>query len=689
MTHRGSDDSGRVPGGTFNGPVSLQIGDGNTMEVHHHVAAKSPLDATADELARVVGDQWQEEAGFRRLLQPAPLPVRWRVTERKVAGRLVGATAEGARARFAPLPGLRATGREALHQGGGLAELHEVYGGLASGRLLLVGGPAAGKTAAAVLLLLDALTYRARAAPENRADIPVPVLLPLDGWDPAQESAVEWAAGRLCREYTLFRGSGGRELARRLLKSDRIALLLDGLDEVTGKLRAAMVSALESAPFRLVLVSRAREAVLTAKKARLAGAVALELQPVDPREAAEYLLTPLPEPTPPAWRALTDRAVEDPDSAVARALSSPLAIALLRDSYPEDGPVDELLDDTRFPDAHAIENHLLDHAVAAAYTPRSGQPRPRHSPESAERTLRHLAARLTREGTRDLRWWSIPTWTDRRPRAVLIGALVALVYGAVGTFLILRVMSTTWAFLLVPLGGLAGGFVAGQRHWSLTDEQSLPSAGWRDLFPPRALGISVGTWLFAANVLWLGSHVGSAGSLPAWLCYLTTLPLGFSTMLASGRGSGLLVSTYLGFGSGPGNDDLREKLSPPPVADTRSVGPRDVWRHHAVLRLLLGLLVGLAVALLVTPVLAWEYGVLNGLLVGGTAGLWCALVAGPAGNLAVATALSAVQLSARQGTPVRLVSFLEDARRRNLLRATGPVYQFRHARLQERLSRPR
>ncbi|BBC28897.1 hypothetical protein SGFS_001880 [Streptomyces graminofaciens] len=57
-----------------------------------------------------------------------------------------------------------------------------------------------------------------------------------------------------------------------------------------------------------------------------------------------------------------------------------------------------------------------------------------------------------------------------------------------------------------------------------------------------------------------------------------------------------------------------------------------------------------------------------------------------ASRLAVATALTAVQLRHDEGTPVRLVHFLEDARRRNLVRATGPVYQFRHARLQERLA---
>lgn len=37
-------------------------------------------------------------------------------------------------------------------------------------------------------------------------------------------------------------------------------------------------------------------------------------------------------------------------------------------------------------------------------------------------------------------------------------------------------------------------------------------------------------------------------------------------------------------------------------------------------------------------------------------------------------------------TPVHLMSFLDDARERNVLRTVGPVYQFRHARSQERLA---
>ena len=36
--------------------------------------------------------------------------------------------------------------------------------------------------------------------------------------------------------------------------------------------------------------------------------------------------------------------------------------------------------------------------------------------------------------------------------------------------------------------------------------------------------------------------------------------------------------------------------------------------------------------------------------------------------------------------PLRLMSFLDDAHRRGVLRQAGAVYQFRHARLQDRLA---
>ena len=48
--------------------------------------------------------------------------------------------------------------------------------------------------------------------------------------------------------------------------------------------------------------------------------------------------------------------------------------------------------------------------------------------------------------------------------------------------------------------------------------------------------------------------------------------------------------------------------------------------------------------------------------------------------------LASVQLAIEWRTPVHLMRFLNDAYSRNVLRAVGPSYQFRHARLQDQLA---
>ncbi|MFD8545539.1 hypothetical protein [Streptomyces sp. NPDC059649] len=676
-------------GNTHYGPVNLQTGDHSVQNNYFSTTPRSPLDVAADTLADAVQKQWEDEAGFRRLLEPAPLPVRWRVTERKVAGPPAGATAVGTRARFAPLPGLDPLTGEHLRDGGDLKGLHDVYGGVASGRLLLVGPPAAGKTTAAVLLLLEALRYRARANPTDREHIPVPVLLSLNGWDPARERADEWAAGQLARKYTSFRSRKGHDLARTLLQKGRVALFLDGLDEVTGRLRAAMVSALTSAPCRLVLLSRSLEARLTAKKARLSGALALELQEVCPRDAAAYLLHSRRASSSSAWQKLTRHLQDRPGSAVAEVLSRPLWITLVLDVYGDDSPVDELLDTARFPRPRDIEHHLLDHVVTAAYTPRDGYPdrRPRHSPEIAERTLRHLAARLAEEGTHELCWWHIPTWAAPRPRAILLAALVGPTFGALSGLTFSYAWGPVWGMLLGLLTAIGGGFVAGGLHMRFSERQPLPSAGWRDVFTPFSLTVGAGIWTVSACALWYGYQL-RGDPMPFWLCALLTFVWGFAATMVSGSGFGIVKGTLLGFGSGPSFAALR-KSDRAAVVDTRSIGPRDVWRHHIGLRLLLGLTAGSTFMLWQIPVTAHALGWRDGILIGLSTGCWTILIPCLVRNLAVATALAAVQLSAKEGTPVRLLSFLEDARRRNLLRAVGPVYQFRHSRLQEHLTRQR
>ena len=111
------------------------------------VVSGQELGRLADLLAGAVDAEWTRAAGERGLLEPEPIPVRW---QRPAAPFTGPASAAVASTRFAPLPGLAAA-RERRLQAGQISELHEVYGGLGSGRLVIVGGPGAGKSGAAGL----------------------------------------------------------------------------------------------------------------------------------------------------------------------------------------------------------------------------------------------------------------------------------------------------------------------------------------------------------------------------------------------------------------------------------------------------------------------------------------------------------------------------------------------------------
>jgi hypothetical protein len=74
----------------------------------------------------------------------------------------------------------------------------------------------------------------------------------------------------------------------------------------------------------------------------------------------------------------------------------------------------------------------------------------------------------------------------------------------------------------------------------------------------------------------------------------------------------------------------------------------------------------------------FENGIESGLAIG--------VVIGLATSAVWPAFLASVQLALKWKTPVHLIRFLEDAHKRSVLRTVGPCYQFRHARLQDRLA---
>ena len=266
------------------------------------------------------------------------------------------------RDEFEPLPGLAPIEPRHLRNGQ-ITDLHAVYGGLGSGRLVIAGEPGSGKTGTAVLLAVAALAHRQKVLTDDRPLVPVPVIFSMHGWDPATQLVQDWLAERLQKSYPpTGQPERGKAKIAALMAAGKIAVILDGLDEIPEAVRSLALSALsQQATFRLVVLSRTSQMAAAVAEGLLDAAVAVELQSVDPVSAAEYLTRAQLAPLSPGWRALTDRLRADPDSLVAHALSNPLTVTLVRDTCRSDNDVRKLIEFCGFsgPRGRARRNHRL------------------------------------------------------------------------------------------------------------------------------------------------------------------------------------------------------------------------------------------------------------------------------------------------------------------------------------------
>ena len=585
------------------------------------------LDRVTDLLAMAVKKQWERAAGERGLVDP--IPVTWGRPSAPLAGP-IGAAA-GSR-RFAPLPGLTSA-REAQLAAGQITDLHAIYGGLRSGRLVIAGAPGSGKSSAAVLLVLAALKHRNRVRAEDRGKVPVPVLFTAQDWDPRRQPVKDWLTGRLQQTYPLFAGQAGKANAGELVDAGRLTVILDGLDEIAGDLRPVALQALNQASFRVVVLSRTAEmASAASQRGVLQGAAAVELRVIGPATAAGFLERVQRDPPPDGWHDLIHRIRASPASPLANAVNSPLALALIRDTYQSEDDARELLDYCDAAQQHGsgaqateeITDHLLDRVLPNAYANRPGQPSPRYNLHTAHNTLTKIAARMNQDHTRDLQWWRIPEWIPFAQQSERLPA---------------RRGKLQWRPILsyfvrdFVLFGLLFGLLLGLGPWF-------------------RFGLGPGLGL---------------GFVAGLLCALVYfLPVTFASLDSTGSGS---------------------------------TSPAAAWQEERSFALMRGLGLGLGFGLILGPAtgialgLGFEHNHEAGLVPGLVAGLVTLLIVvftglafGLLGSHIWSTTLAKAQLAWEWHTPVRLITFLEDARERGVLRTVGPVYQFRHARLQDRLA---
>ncbi|MFJ8106581.1 NACHT domain-containing protein [Streptomyces sp. NPDC096132] len=616
----------------------------------------APLAAAERRLARSLLLRWRAEADAWDMTDPEPLPVRWTPSRRVAsAGEYVPAgsgtdTIAGTFLRLGPRR-----------------------------RLVVLGAAGSGKTVLSVLLTLELL---ARRLTQGETDVPVPLVVSLESWDTRRQSLTDWLVDRLRQDHPGLPPVDGVHPARRLVLERRVLPVLDGLDELPAHRRAEVLDRLNAGlggTGDAVLVSRTAEYERLDQEGKgLRHATVIESLPLRPDEVADYLRRARPPARAAAWSRLLETLRREPSAPAAWALTSPLMVWLVRRSY-ERQPADpgELADRRRFPTRAAVEAHLLDRIVPAAFPSRPPEPGRLHPPRAwdAERAgvwLAYLARLMSRREESELAWWRL--YKAPLPRLLAVPALLAT--GILLSFVIKAVMS-------------------GYAEDSVLGDLAGTSPVWGGvLFAGIARSVTAS---------WFGHRIGEPRRSANPLLFIHALRaldqtsrVGPRVRLAALVGGPALVVLMLA---------LYVFVAPDAVLVWFSVGgvlpvlltivyaaPADTVDAATPDALLRGEQSALVTTLtLVAPLIGIGSGAFFWL--GGSDGWWPAF-AGWAGASATFVLLSPwsrwmlakCSLAATGRVPWPLMTFLGDARTAGLLQWSGGTYRFRNRRLQDHLA---
>jgi DNA-binding SARP family transcriptional activator len=651
-------------------------------------------DRAIPHLRTAITRQWTAEAELRSLNRPEPISLTWSNT-----GRPVSAPGAGV---FGDLPG----DGQRLTFSGDLRDLVAKFRELPARQLVVLGTPGAGKSVLAILFTLGLLN-------DARPGEPIPFLSSMESWHPHRQHLHQWLATRLLEAHPALANEDlyGRDAATRLVLDGTVLPVLDGLDETPPALHAAAIDALDHAIAHgrpLVVTCRAEEYEDAVKQtgAVLSRATVIEIDPVEP-EAAIAFLTGRTAGRDRRWEPVEDLVRRQPNGALALALRTPLMVDLARTAYTsQDTTPADLCDPARFDEPETIEDHLLDTYVPTTYAPRPFPPTLDPSPRSrtytaaqAERWLTFLARALHRQGTRDLAWWHLDHAVPRRTASLYLSTLPGLLF-----------MVTGWVAAGPVIGVIYGasytvaGFVAhryGRHADPLRVEFNFHQSAGR--FIPRfgtgvVIGVAFGLgWMLPVDfVIVLAAVFGAAIGIHVWLAVpvnaegvstpvavlhndrMATWAYTLSFMVSLGLFYGIAFAATPGSGFGDilaGHFDLVTALA---------AGVSSALLGYFFLKRIGGIAYGFAgfvVGGQSFPVTDGPHAAIIGILFGVATG-FTVCVARAWGTYT----LTRLWLALRRRLPLRLMHFLDDAHRRGVLRQAGATYQFRHARLQERLA---
>jgi hypothetical protein len=697
------------------------------------------LDKLGKELAEAVRDQWSRNVA--RINDPYPLDVPFSVvTTATVDPSDVHPRTEaldvpqgGAAARPSPpdepidVMDTWASIRdqypaEPLVLDGAFEDIAKVFAtdGLHQ-RMVILGEPGSGKSMIAQWLTVHLL----QSNPEMNL---APVFLPLATWDPAIPLE-EWAAAEMALTYPSLgdvvqaTGNQERTLAYQLIIGKRVLMVLDGLDEMAvGNQCDALhrLSEFANSGQHFVVTCRTRDyaRIVYQAGAPLARTPVIALGALAIDDVIQYLedTNLLRGRLRDRWDWLLEYLVAKPDGPLAMAMTSPLVVWLVRTYYErrETRP-DELLE---WGSAEEITDFLLDGLVDAAYSvavfKKNIEMYAARQPEDRRiqrERLVYFAEYLSRQlpkvdhrpggGNRvDIEWWYLPRAVPEWFTGGTIGLISGCLLGASGGLAV-----------AIKFGHSAGLIVGIMLGIVVAVHAGTTSVRWQDV--PRAVGFSAKlTFPRVASCLAVGIGVAvcfgyaaerGGGMLVALVTAVVVGPLcamairptfgimpavatAISASLALGLGASLFghwSAPWISAGAAGLTFLVSAWVFTGVFQDTsrmKAVSPESLLRGDRNASLIVALTAGLAFAVI--------FGLALGPLVGLLAFVGLSVTAAFTVSMWGAFTLTRVWLALFRGIPVGIIGFLREADSRGVLRREGGAFQFRHAKLQERLAAP-
>lgn len=575
-----------------------------------------------------------------------------------------------------------------------LTRLIEEFAGHPGHKQLIVTGASGSGKSTVGWRLITIIADRVTSSADSSACSPLPVWLSLATWD-EQESYEQWVSRRLVTitptlgDAGIDPETGAARTVTDLLEKSRLLLILDGLDELAPDRREQVVDELVKRHPPYVLTCRSEE-FEASKASRVLSAPNVELLPVRAHQAADFLRGAGSGGSDPSR--LLERLEAEPGGPLARALSSPLMIFLAAAQYRRGHDIDDVLG----ADQAEIEEHLIGRYIPAVYGTRTeGSP---WTAEQARHWLGHLARILDRRSAnepaaedsarettaeesapKELAWWELreepPRWFFPAMHAVSSGVVLALLgWGLLAPFAL--PWMGFWTGLAIGVVGGIGFNLARQdpvRQTRLALATVPPGYVRRTVTHAAAVALLGGivVWFLYDGLLTVVLHVlvFSSAFVLTRVLFVPAAPEDVGGPLdllrhdrrtvlfafAAGALAGLPMGAVLGAAFQDRlSDFVREGLGP----DAWLLGLQP-W-HHVVLGAGWAMLLGaFGIGASSMAVSAW----------GGLAGVrfWLA----PQGRI-----------------PWRLMTFLEDACEKGVLRRSGPYYVFRHDRLYRNLLDP-